>query len=57
MKTKTFEVSFKYEVWANYTVDAVDEIEAENMALEMLQLDKGELEKSGDWTDSFAEEI
>ena len=37
---KTFEVSFKYETWANYTVEAQDQAEAENIALGMLQRDE-----------------
>lgn len=54
---KTYEVSFKYEVWASFTVDAQDETQAENLALEMLQADSGECLNYGDWTDTIVEEI
>lgn len=57
MKTKTFEVCFKYEVWANYTVDASSEIEAKKLAREMLQQDKQDQLQFGEWTDSYVEEV
>lgn len=57
MKTKTFEVCFKYEVWANYTVDASSEIEAKKLAREMLQQDKQDQLQCGEWTDSYVEEV
>ena len=52
---KTYEVSFKYETWANYTVEATDQ--AENLALGMLQRDEGDYLHTGEWTDTTVEEI
>jgi hypothetical protein len=54
---KTFEVCFKYETWANYTVEAQDQAEAENLALGMLQRDEGDYLHTGEWTDTTVEEI
>jgi hypothetical protein len=54
---KTYEISFKYETWANYTVDAQDQAEAENIALGMLQRDEGSYLHTGEWTDTLIEEI
>lgn len=54
---KTFEVCFKYETWANYTVDAQDQVEAENKALEMLKRDEGDYLHHGEWTDTTIEDI
>lgn len=54
---KTYEVSFKYEAWANFTVDAKDETEAENIALEMLKRDGDDQIQYGEWTDTTVEEI
>jgi len=54
---KTFEVCFKYETWANYTVDAQDQVEAENIAHEMLKRDEGDYLHNGEWTDTTIEEI
>lgn len=54
---KTFEISFKYETWANYTVEATDQAEAENIALGMLQRDEGDYLHTGEWTDTTIEEL
>jgi phosphoserine aminotransferase len=54
---KTYEVSFKYEVWANYTVEATDQAEAENIALGLLRHDEGDYLHMGEWTDTTVEEI
>jgi len=54
---KTFEVSYKYETWATYTVDAHNASEAENMAYEMLQRDEGSYLHNGEWTDKVVEDI
>jgi hypothetical protein len=54
---KTFEVCFKYETWANYTVEAQDQAEAEHTALGMLQRDEGDYLHTGEWTDTTVEEI
>ncbi len=54
---KTYEVSFKYETWANYTVEAQDRDEAENIALGMLQRDEGDYLHTGEWTDKIVEEL
>lgn len=56
-KMKTYEVSFKYEAWANFTVDAKDETEAENIALEFLKRDGDDQIQYGEWTDTTVEEI
>lgn len=53
---KTYTVSFKYEVWKNYTIDATNADEAEVQAYEMLQGDNGECLNYGDWTDAIVEE-
>jgi hypothetical protein len=54
---KTYEVSFKYETWATYTIDAKDQTEAENLGLEMLQRDEGDYLHHGEWTDTIVEEL
>jgi phosphoserine aminotransferase len=54
---KTFEISFKYETWANYTVEAADQAEAENIALGMLQRDEGDYLHHGSWTDTEIEQL
>jgi hypothetical protein len=54
---KTYEVSFKYETWANYTVEATDQAEAEFLALGMLQRDEGDYLHTGEWTDTTVEEL
>jgi hypothetical protein len=54
---KTYEISYKYETWATYTVKAKDQVEAENIAYEMLQNDEGEYLHTGEWTDTIVEEI
>lgn len=54
---KTYEVSFKYETWANYTVEAKNQAEAEKLGYEMLQHDEGDYLHTGEWTDKIVEEI
>ncbi len=54
---KTYEVSFKYEVWASFTVDAKNETEAEIIGRQMLQQDDGKQTQYGDWTDTIVEEL
>ena len=54
---KTYEVSFKYEAWASFVVDAKDEVKAEILAREMLKCDADEQTQYGEWTDSIVEEI
>jgi hypothetical protein len=53
---KTYTVSFKYETYANYTVEAEDRDHAENVALEMLKLDEGDYLHYGSWTETEIEE-
>jgi phosphoserine aminotransferase len=54
---KTYEVSFKYETWATYTVEATDQAEAENIALGLLQHDEGDYLHTGEWTDTQIEKM
>ena len=54
---KTYSVSFKYETYAHYEVEAEDRDEAENIALGMLQRDEGDYLHTGEWTDTDIEEI
>lgn len=54
---KTYEVSFKYETWANYTVEATNQAEAEKLGYEMLQRDEGDYLHTGEWTDKIVEDI
>jgi hypothetical protein len=54
---KTYEVSFKYETWATYTVDAKNQAQAEIIAREMLQRDEGDYLHTGEWTDKIVEEL
>jgi len=51
---KNFTVSFKYEAYKHYTVEAKDSDEAENIAYEMLLKDGEPLE--GEFTDTEVEE-
>ena len=53
---KTYQVSFKYETYANYTVEAENKDQAENIALEMLKHDEGDYLHYGSWTDTEIEE-
>ena len=53
---KTYQVSFKYETYANYTVEAEDHDHAENLALDMLKLDEGDYLHHGSWTETEIEE-
>ena len=53
---KTYQVSFKYETYANYTVEAQDRVHAEYLALEMLKHDEGDYLHHGSWTDTEIEE-
>jgi phosphoserine aminotransferase len=53
---KTYQVSFKYETYANYTVEAEDRDHAENLALDMLKLDEGDYLHHGSWTETEIEE-
>jgi hypothetical protein len=54
---KTYTVSFKYEAWKHYTIDATDADEAENQAYELLQGDNGDCFNYGEWSDSIVEEL
>jgi hypothetical protein len=54
---KTYSVSFKYETYAHYEVEAEDRDEAENIALGMLQRDEGDYLHTGEWTDTDIEEV
>ena len=54
---KTYQVSFKYETYAHYEVEAEDRDEAENIALGMLQRDEGDYLHTGEWTDTDIEEV
>jgi hypothetical protein len=53
---KTYTVSFKYETYANYTVEAEDRDHAENLALELLKNDEGDYLHYGSWTETEIEE-
>ena len=52
---KTYTVSFKYEAYRHYTVDAEDRDEAENAAYDLLQKDAEPLE--GEYTETDIEEV
>jgi hypothetical protein len=54
---KTYQVTFNYETYAQYTVEATDNAEAENLALEMLKNDEGDYLHHGLWTDTEIEEL
>jgi len=54
---KTYSVSFKYETYAHYEVEAEDRDDAENIALGMLQRDEGDYLHTGEWTDTDIEEV
>ena len=54
---KTYQVTFKYETYANYTVEAEDRDHAENLALEMLKHDEGDYLHHGSWTETEIEEL
>jgi len=54
---KTYSVSFKYETYAHYEVEAEDRDDAENIALGMLQRDEGDYLHTGEWTDTNIEEV
>lgn len=54
---KTYTVSFKYETYAHYIVDAEDRNHAENLALDMLKLDEGDYLHHGSWTETEIDEI
>jgi phosphoserine aminotransferase len=54
---KTYSVSFKYETYAHYEVEAEDRDDAENIALGMLQRDEGDYLHTGEWTDTDVEEV
>ena len=54
---KNYQVSFKYETWAHYEVEAEGRDEAENLALGMLQRDEGDYLHHGSWTDTEIEEL
>ena len=51
---KTYTVTFKYEAYRHYTVEAEDRDEAENAAYDLLQKDAEPLE--GEYTDMVAYE-
>jgi hypothetical protein len=51
---KTYTVTFKYEAYRHYTVEAEDRDEAENAAYDLLQKDADPLE--GEYTDTDIEE-
>ena len=52
---KTYEVSFRYEAYKHYTVEAKDKDDAENIAYEMLLKDSVPVE--GEYTDTEVEEL
>jgi hypothetical protein len=54
---KTYSVSFKYETYAHYEVEAKDRDEAENIALGMLEHDEGDYLHNGEWTETDIEEM
>jgi hypothetical protein len=54
---KTYQVTFKYETYAHYTVKAEDRDEAENAAYDLLQQDAGDYLHEGEWTDTDIEEV
>jgi hypothetical protein len=53
---KTFNVSFKYETYAHYEVEAEDKDSAENLAFELLKNDQGDYLHYGSWTETEIEE-
>ncbi len=54
---KSYQVTFKYETYAHYTVEATDQAEAENIALGLLQNDGGDYLHHGEWTNAEIEEL
>ena len=54
---KNFNVSFKYETWANYEIEAANQEEAELLALELLKNDEGDYLHNGSWTETEIEEV
>jgi hypothetical protein len=54
---KTYNVSFKYETYANYEIEAANQEEAELLALELLKNDEGDYLHNGSWTDTEIEEV
>ena len=54
---KSYQITFKYETYAHYTVEATDQAEAENIALGLLQNDGGDYLHHGEWTDTEIEEL
>jgi hypothetical protein len=54
---KSYQVTFKYETYAHYTVEATDQAEAENIALGLLQNNDGNYLHYGEWTDTEIEEL
>jgi len=54
---KSYQVTFKYETYAHYTVEATDQADAENIALGLLQHDEGDYLHNGEWTDTEIEEL
>lgn len=53
---KKFSVSFKYETYAHYEVEAQDKESAELLALELLKNDEGDYLHYGSWTETDIEE-
>jgi ABC-type lipoprotein release transport system permease subunit len=54
---KTYQVSFKYETYAHYEVQAEDRDQAENLALELLKHDEGDYLHYGSWTETEIEQL
>ena len=54
---KTYQVTFKYETYATFEVQAADRDDAENAAYELLVEDSGDYLHNGEWTDTDIEEV
>ena len=54
---KTYQVSFKYETYGHYEVQAEDRDQAENLALELLKNDEGDYLHYGSWTETEIEQL
>ena len=54
---KIYQVTFKYETYATFEVQAADRDDAENAAYDLLVEDAGDYLHNGEWTDTDIEEL
>lgn len=54
---KIYQVTFKYETYATFEVQAADRDDAENAAYDLLVEDAGDYLHNGEWTDTDIEEV